>query len=112
NVAVDPAGRVWDLRGIDVRSAANGDTVPNRDWCAVLFLVGPGEEPTAAQVEAFRHWRVTRWLRKFPKATQVTTHQKVRPAGTECPGPAVIRLVQKGELGKPPTTGEDDMAAP
>jgi hypothetical protein len=104
--AIDPAGRVWDLRGMEHRSAANGDTGPNRNYGATLWLVGPNEEPTDAQVAAYQTWRVEKWLRRYPDAVQVKRHSDVRPDGTACPGPHVGALVTSGTLEQPP---EDDV---
>jgi hypothetical protein len=104
--AIDPAGRVWDLRGIEHRSAANGDTIPNQRYGATLWLVGPNEEPTDAQITASQTHRQDRWLARYPHAVQVKRHADVRPEGTECPGPHVGALVANGTLTQPP---EEDM---
>lgn len=93
-VAIDASGRVWDLRGIDRKSAANGDSTTNGQYGAVVLLLGPGEDVTPAMAEAFREWRDTRWLRRWPGSEVVTTHQAVRPKPTACPGSAAIRFVQ------------------
>lgn len=105
--AIDPAGRVWDCRGLEHRSAANGDTIPNARYGATLWLVGPNERPTDAQVTAYQTFRTDRWLRRYPDAVQVKRHSDVRPEGTACPGPYVGALVTSGTLTRPP---EDDMA--
>jgi hypothetical protein len=89
------------------RSAANGDTVPNMRYGATLWLVGPNERPTDAQVTAYQTWRQDRWLKRYPDATQVKRHSDVRPEGTACPGPYVGALVTSGTLAQPPS--EDDM---
>jgi GH25 family lysozyme M1 (1,4-beta-N-acetylmuramidase) len=94
--AVDQAGRVWDLRGVDRRSAANGDETVNTAWGALLLMVGSGEEPSQAMVTAVRDWRRTRWLARYPKAVHVVGHKDVRPDPTECPGPAVYAMVTDG----------------
>lgn len=104
--AIDHDDRVWELRGEAVQSGANGDSEANRDYGAVLFLVGIGEKPSAGMYDAFRDWRRTRWLTRFPKATQVRTHNDVRPEATECPGPYLTAVVRDGTL------LEDDMATP
>ena len=98
SVAIDPAGRVWQLRGLKVRSAANGGTQPNADWLAALWVLGQGEDPTPAQIQAFRDWRRDRVLATWPGAGAVKTHNDVRPEPTACPGPDVTRLVRSGSL--------------
>jgi hypothetical protein len=100
-VAVDQAGRVWDLRGIRHRSAANGDTGPNRRWGAVLVLVGPGEALTDECKQALRDWYRDQWLARYPRATRVVEHRDVRPDATECPGPAVRAFIDSGAITKP-----------
>jgi len=103
-VAIDQAGRVWDLRGIEHRSAANGDTGPNQRWGALLLLLGADERPSAAMVAAVRAWRDEKWLNRYPKATRVVRHKDVRPDGTDCPGPHAGALVLNGTF----TKQEDD----
>lgn len=109
-VAFDQNGRVWELRGINRRSGANGGTQVNRTWGAALFLVGPGEEPSPSLLAAWRHWRNTRWLARYPRAAAVRGHQDVRPGGgTACPGSIVQRLIDAGTLTTaPPATEEED----
>lgn len=95
-VAVDQAGRCLDLRGIGHRPAANGTRALNTAWGAALFLVGPGEDPTPDLLAAFADWQETRWLTRWPAATRVTGHGLIH--GTDCPGPAVRRLIETGRI--------------
>lgn len=109
-LAVDQAGRVWDLRGVAHRSAANGTVDLNRQWVAVLVMVGPGEQPTAAMVTALRWARGNVVLPRFPKATRVVGHGQIRPRPTACPGPALTTLIRSGALtrvtrSRPPAPG-------
>lgn len=101
NMAVDQAGRIWTLRGLAMRSAANGAEEPNRHYIAVLALVGPGEEPSKEMIEAIRYLRADA-LRLYPKAKMVRTHNDVRPSGTACPGDALTKLVRGGAFNLPP----------
>jgi hypothetical protein len=105
--AIDPDGRVWELRGIENRSAANGDATTNTEYGATLWLLGPDEKPTDAMVCASQMKRIDRWLKRYPGAARVVRHGDVRPDGTACPGPHVGRLVLNGTLTESP---EDDMA--
>src|SRR3546814_3799681 len=50
-VAVDQAGRAWVLRGLSIRSAANGDADVNRRYGALLLILAPGEQPTERSEE-------------------------------------------------------------
>lgn len=99
SVAVDQAGRVWDLRGIRYRSAANGTNAANDQYGAVLFLVGPGENPSTDMIEGFRAWRRREWLGRYPHAGMVYGHSDVKT--TTCPGPAVLARIRDGVLTAP-----------
>jgi hypothetical protein len=107
SAAVDQSGRVFDARGIDVRSAANGDQPANRSHGAVLFLIGQDDHPTVSAVEAFRAWRRAVWLRRWPAATGVVGHRDLH--ATECPGAPLYRLVSSGQLSEGPAPLEDPM---
>lgn len=109
---IDQNGRVWDLRGIAYRSAANGDSATNADWGAVLLLVGPGEALSPQLIEAVRDFRTRQWLARYPGGDRVVGHKDIRPTGTECPGAIVMAAVRAGTFTKPPTPPpppEDDM---
>lgn len=108
-VAIDVAGNVFDARGIDYRSAANGSRDGNDSYGAVTFLLGVEDVPTPAMIEAFRHWRHTRWLKRWPGAVRVVGHRDLY--STACPGDRAYDLVRDGTLLQAPgasTLGEDD----
>ena len=46
-IAIDQEGRVWTLRGINIRSGANGDATVNREYGAILLVLAPGEQMSA-----------------------------------------------------------------
>jgi N-acetylmuramoyl-L-alanine amidase len=94
--AVDLEGRVFDCRGIEYRSAANGNATVNARYGAVTWLLGVAERPTDAMVDAFREWRSTRWLARYPHATAVVAHRDLYP--TECPGESTYGLIRSGAL--------------
>lgn len=100
---VDASGRVWDCRGVTWRSAANGSIIDNAQYGALLFLLGPGDEPTDAMVTAVRDWRRTMWLARYPRAVRVVGHADIRDTPTACPGPAAQALVDGGQflVGRP-----------
>ena len=111
NYAIDQAGRVFEMRGVKFRSAANGGARTNKQYLAVTFLVGLDDEPTAAAVEAFKTLRAT-VLAEFPAAVDVVCHGDLY--STECPGAHLRSLVRDGTLrGAPSTTTtpveDDDM---
>lgn len=85
NWAVDQEGRVWDLRGMNRRSAANGDTDVNRRFLAVTCLIGPKDTPSPKLLQAVRDLR-KKVLARFPKAKKVVPHSAIRPDPTDCPG--------------------------
>jgi len=98
NVAVDQGGRIWPLRGIAWRSAANGDQATNMRYVAVLALVGPGEQPTPELLEGLRVVRRDNVLTSYPAARNVVGHRDVRPDPTDCPGDILERLIKAGTL--------------
>src|SRR5690606_33663691 len=85
-------GNVYDLRGYQVRSGANGNTTLNRRFGALLLIVAEGEGPSPAMVAAVRA-EVAEHRRLFPRSTRIVGHGSIRPGGTACPGPAVNRLI-------------------
>lgn len=112
-VAVDQGGRVWDLRGFEHRSAANGNTTVNMHYGAILVMVGPGEQLTQACKNALRDVYHDRWLIRYPKATVIVEHGDIRPEPTDCPGLAVSRFIDSGYMKtdpnppQPPITESD-----
>lgn len=113
NVAQDAEGRVFDARGIAYRSAANGNAGVNRQYGAVTWLIGVGDKPTSAMIEAFRQWRKTYWLARYPHATKIVGHRDLY--ATECPGDPAYALVKSGalyeEIDVPLTDAEIDAIA-
>ena len=108
-VAVDQDGNRYLLRGLSVQSAANGDTDVNERFGAVLLILAAGEQPSAAMVaETQRVVADHRAL--FPNSSQIVGHAEIRPGGTECPGPIVLRLIDEGAF--TPPVEEGDMPTP
>ncbi|WP_127480582.1 peptidoglycan recognition protein family protein [Nocardioides pantholopis] len=99
--AIDQAGNVYELRGLGVRSGANGDADVNRRFGALLLVVGPGEQPTAALTAATRE-RIAAHRARFPKSRRIVGHGQIRPGGTQCPGPAVQGLIGAGSFNPQP----------
>jgi len=114
-VAVDQAGRAWTLRGLQTRSAANGDEEANSAYGAILLVLGSGESPTGALIKT-TSLVITDFRRLYPKATQVRPHSAVRlqytGEGTDCPGSPVRGLIARGQFEPsaiPANPGENDM---
>jgi hypothetical protein len=105
--AADQEGRVWELRGWQRRSAANGDTDVNREYLAVTCLVGPKDVPSPALLQAVRDLRSQVVLRHYPKATKVVPHSAIRPDPTDCPGDRLRAHIAAGTF---TSTEEIDMA--
>ena len=97
NVAVDQSGNVWELRGIDRQSGANGGTASNRSGQAILVLVGNNEAPTAECVAGIKD-AVRRIRAVHPKAKTIRGHQQSPDASTACPGAHLMKLVRSGGL--------------
>ena len=118
NVAVDQSGNVWELRGIDRQSGANGGTASNRSGQAILVLVGNSEKPTAECIAGIKD-AVRRIRKVHPKASRIRGHQQSPDASTACPGAKLMGLVRSGALepgtpsSKPaPSTPARDAARP
>jgi hypothetical protein len=97
-VAVDQAGRAWTLRGINIRSGANGDADVNRRYGAILLILAPGEQPSAAMKTTVKGV-VADFRRRFPHASATPKgHKDVRTAGTDCPGPLAYAAIKRGDF--------------
>ena len=115
--AVDQAGRKWTLRGLPIKSGANGNDDVNTRYGAILLILGPGEAPSAAMKATTREV-VAEFKARFPGCrSKPYGHRDVRPAGTDCPGPLAYAAIQRGEFTPgatppPPPPPEDviDMA--
>lgn len=115
-IAIDQAGRAWTLRGINIRSGANGDADVNRRFGAFLLVLAPGEKPSAAMIATTKAVCAD-FRKRYPSArAKPYGHRDVRPEGTDCPGPLAYSAIQAGTFTpgatpppppKPPT--EDEM---
>lgn len=105
-VAVDQAGRAWELRGLQTRSGANGDATTNLQYGAILLVIGDTENPTTELISTTRSV-VADFRRHYPRATLIKPHSAVRPDGTKCPGDRVRKLIGLGAFNPTtPTTSE------
>lgn len=94
-VAVDQDGNRYILRGLDTQSAANGNEDLNDELGAILLVLAPGEEPSDAMIKEVRRVVVDH-RRLFPRSQDLLGHNEVRPEGTACPGPIVMRHLDAG----------------
>jgi len=111
-VAVDQVGRKYTLRGINIKSGANGNNDVNTRFGAALLVLGPGEEPSAAMMAASKEVLADFRARFHRVPKRPTKHSAVRPAGTECPGKEASRAIDAGKFDAGTATpGGDDMSA-
>jgi hypothetical protein len=97
NFAYDGSGRIYELRGWDVESGANGaGTNYNRVAIAVVYLGGRRtvdgrleDTPYTPEARAAFLWLCQEAARRFPIVSYVWPHSKVRIGGTDCPGPEI-----------------------
>jgi len=110
-VAVDLAGRAWQLRGLTTRSGANGDADANEAYGAILLVLGTGQTPTGAMINTTRQV-IADFRRLYPKATAIKPHSWVRThytgEGTDCPGDPARALIAAGQLEPRTTTPVED----
>ena len=75
------------------RSGAQGGTRNNRAYYALGLMVGPGQKPSDAMVEATcERIAVVRYLQ--PEAKAIVGHNQLKP--TACPGPDIDRMIRAG----------------
>ena len=92
NYAIGQSGLIYRLRGENRAGATSGDLEPdgipeNHEARAVVFILGEGQEPTAAAYTAFQKMWITDPLR-------VTVHSDHK--STACPGDDVRAWVAEG----------------
>jgi hypothetical protein len=112
NFAVDQSGEAWELRGLDIKCAANKDM--NEVTVAVLCLVDGADAMNDAMVATFQEIGA---LVEGTVGRQllVVGHRDI--GSTSCPGDGIYGQVQAGLLEPndspdpvPPTPQEDEMA--
>lgn len=107
NAVVCPHGYVYEGRGVDRRSAANGTKAANRRYYAVCYLGGEGDPLTDAGRRGLCDARA--WLMGAGGAgSAVRSHRSFKR--TSCPGDELAEWVAAGcPRPHPPTpTKEDD----
>lgn len=98
---------VWELRGLRMRTGANGDAVSNAVWPSVLVVVGP-DTPTIHPEVSRKVAALVSYLRdRSGRHTKVKGHRDV--FNTACPGGALYKMVTDGSLLPENQNGDEDM---
>jgi len=96
NHAVCQHGTVYELRGFGVQTGANGTSASNRDYAAIVAMIGTGDIPNpgvyAGLKDLISAWRVK------GAGHQVRTHGSI--TGSACPGPQLTAWVKAGKYEK------------
>lgn len=100
NAVVCPHGYVFEGRGVNTQSAANGNSDDNDDWYAVCYLGGERDPFTDAAKIAFIE--TVQWLRSDGNAgSRVNGHRDHK--STECPGDTIYRWLKSANFSADPT---------
>lgn len=95
NLIVDRSGQVWEGRGVQVRSAANGTAAANAESLAVCALVGPGD---TIPPELFDGVAEAIGVCRAEGAAGDVLHVHHDWVATACPGPDLTAFVQAGAV--------------
>jgi hypothetical protein len=102
NFAVFDTGVAYEIRGFDLRCAANGDQTSNRPGVAILLAIPAIDgQPTDAMIEAVRDL-VAHTRARVPQSLLINGHREVRPQPTACPGHTIMAMIAAGTF--EPTT--------
>lgn len=109
--AVDQEGRKYTLRGINIKSGANGDNDVNTRFGAFLLVLAPGEKPSAKMVATAKEIGAEFCARFSGARLKPYGHQDVRPRNsqgektTDCPGPIAEAAINAGTFTPSASTG-------
>lgn len=92
NHAVCPHGVIYELRGFDRQTGANGDREHNRAYAAVVYMAGEGDTPTEIGKQSLR-WIIRQW-RSRGAGPLVIPHGQI--TGSACPGPELALWIERG----------------
>ncbi len=97
---VDPSGRIWEGRPLAWQGAHAGSPGLNEGNVGVA-LIGDFtiQQPTASQKKALGDLLGSLCARYGIAANRVYSHQEIRPGPTECPGPALQRVLDQWRRG-------------
>lgn len=108
NFVVDRYGGLWEGRGWNRRSAANGTNVANSRYLAVCYLGGEGD-PFTGEAKAAIQWLIAEHVARGGRP-DVTCHRD--HTATACPGDEITAWVRTGTPLNPtfqPAAEEDDL---
>lgn len=109
NAVICPHGYVFEGRGINTQSAANGNSDDNDDWYAVCYLGGERDPFTDAAKVAFIE--AVQWLRSEGNAgSRVNGHRDHK--STACPGDTIYRWLKTANFSADPTPPPKPAPAP
>lgn len=94
-VAADQRGYLYQLRGGEMESGANGGEVSNNHGTAILCLLGDNEEPTSLMIQAVNSF-LAQQKEVFPTSTFIRGHKESPDADTSCPGSKLMYRIQNG----------------
>lgn len=106
NFVIDPPGIVWQVRGVDIKSAATGGY--NDHSVAVQFLVPGQQRANGAQIASAV--QLHRWLEAHHgRPLGVAGHYQRGTTATPCPGDGIkSQLPEIERLVRAPTTPPED----
>jgi len=107
NHGVCPHGAIYELRGFERQTGANGNQTANRAYAAVVYMAGEGDKPTQAGLTALR-WIIREWRRRGA-GREVIPHGKI--TGSACPGPELALWISRGGYEYPPVDNKKRLAA-
>lgn len=96
-LAVDQLGNSYGLRGLRYRSAANGGTLVNQTYGAMLLVLAPGEAPSPELIATARRF-IGGHQQLFTRSRLIVGHGDIRPEPTACPGPLVTQAIRAGRF--------------
>lgn len=102
NFAIDQAGLCYQLRGLDIKCAANKGNTPavnrNPETIAVLCLVNGAEAMNAAMLDTFH--QLAPWVdQHFGRTLDIVGHRDID--ATACPGDGIYGQLSAGVLDPP-----------
>jgi hypothetical protein len=96
NFCVFPDGSQWEVRGFDIKCAANGSAAVNTPGIAInLCVANVNTAPSVSMVEGVVDLiEQTRAI--APYVSVINGHRDVRPEPTSCPGEVIYSWIQQG----------------
>lgn len=106
NFLVCPNGQIFEGRGWDYKSGANGNSFWNAHGLAVQYHGGPSadgskETPLTPEGRRALEWLYAEARSRYPQLTDIKAHSEVRDSPTACPGDVLRAFLT--------TLGETDM---